>query len=118
MAKRKTITVTTGSKFTWPDKLYGRKITFKIQPIKNGIAISRGGRRGGFRAEGKKSGGLLVCQMSHHERPTHCIRETSVVIFPGGGAQTRKWSGNVQLHGYSKKNRRVRRTRRAGKRKG
>lgn len=82
------ITVTTGSEFTWPDKLHGRKITFKIHPIRNGIQITRGGRRGGIRGEGKARGGMTVCT-AEGER-SKCIRAKDIIVFPGGGAALRR----------------------------
>lgn len=118
---RNEITVTTGSDFTWPDKLHGRKITFKVQPIRNGISITRGGRRGGIRAEGKARAGMVVC--TSQGAASKCIRGKDLVVFPGGGAKVSAWakmSGRAKsemlLNGYSKTNRKARRTRRASKR--
>lgn len=121
--RKKSVTITTGSEFTWPDKFSGRKITFKVSPIKNGIQIMRGARRGGIRGAEKARGGMLVCTPTRHgggprgdETFTHCLRTKDVIIYPGGGAKTRSWSTKAHLHGYSKINRKSRRQRRRSKR--
>ena len=115
-------TITTGSEFTWPGKLHGRKITFKIQPIRGGISIARGGRRGGIRASGKARGGMVVCT-AQGERSV-CIRGKDLIVFPGGGAKVSRWAkmsgrakSQMMLNGYSKLHRKSRRQRRGAKRR-
>jgi hypothetical protein len=111
MARRKisphAVTVESGTEFTWPNTFHGRKLTFKIAPMRGGIYVRRGGRRGGVRGERKVTGGMVVCQPTRGApgtKSTHCLRSDTLFIYAGGGAKTRKW--DVQLHGLRTRRRR------------
>jgi hypothetical protein len=103
--KSRTITVTTGSEFTWPDKLHGRRVTFKVQAVRNGIHISRGGRRGGIRGSGKTRGGMVVCTARGAQ--SQCIRGQDFIVRPGGGGALRR--GGLPVYGSYGRRRRRRR---------
>jgi hypothetical protein len=91
------VRITTGSEFTWPNKFTGRKVTFVACPIRNGLSIQRGGRRGG----------ITMCTAAGVN--SKCLRAKDFVAFPGGGAKLKR-GGTPMLNGYSKQNRRTRRS--------
>jgi hypothetical protein len=64
------------------------------------LHISRTGRRGGIRGEGKKSGGLTVCD--NKGQASKCIRASSVSVFPGGAGKLKK-KGVQVLNGLRRK---------------
>jgi hypothetical protein len=104
-SRNKTITVTTGSEFTWPHKLHGRRIAFKIQQVRNGIHISRVGRRGGIRGMEKTRGGMVACTARGAQ--SQCIRAQDIIISPGGGGRLRR--GGLPVYGSYGRRRRRRR---------
>lgn len=115
--KSKCATITTGSAFVWGAKktFGGRKIKFEVCPIKGGVSIRRAGRRGGVRSASKTRGGMTVCVAQGQN--SRCIKGPDFIAFPGGAAKTRKWNiPGVMLNGYSKTNRKARRTRIGAKR--
>lgn len=122
--KTKTLTVTTGSKYDFNSRsVGGRKITFKIHTIRDGLQITRGGRRGGIRGADKAQAGMVVCTAQGAQ--SVCIRGKDLIVFPGGGAKVAKWArmsgrskSQMMLNGYSKTNRKSRRSRRGMKRRG
>jgi hypothetical protein len=127
-AKKDCVRITTGSEFLYGAKAKdpwgyfgGRKVSFLICPVANGIQIARGGRRGGARSDMKSRGGILLC--TSQGQNSKCLRAKDFVAFPGGGAKVRAWnrrSGGASqvLNGYSKTHRKHRRSRRGAKRRG
>lgn len=67
------------------------------------LNVQRGGRRGGIRAAGKASGGIVAC--SSLGQNSKCVRAPyGVTLFPGGGAKLKKL--NVPVYSGFKKRRR------------
>lgn len=106
-ANRNCVSVTTGRDFLYGVKpkdpwgyFGGRKITFKVCAVANGIQISRGGRSGGGRAYPSRSpGGMTVCTAAG--AGSKCLRARDFIAFPGGaGAFKRRGQSHMVLNGF------------------
>lgn len=113
-AKKDCVTITTGSQFLYGAKARdpwgyfgGRKVTFKVCPIANGIQIARSGRRGGVRGAERARGGITACTAAGEA--SKCLRARDFVLFPGGGARFRRGSPGMVLNGFGRYRRRRRR---------
>jgi hypothetical protein len=104
---KRDVIVTTGSQYTFGKGTHGRTIKFRIHPMRNGIQVSRPGRRGGIRSDQKARGGMVVCT-AEGER-SRCIKSKDLIIFPGGSAKVKKWGSSMMLNGYGSRRRRRRR---------
>lgn len=116
-AKKDCVTITTGSQFLYGAKAKdpwgyfgGRKVTFKVCPIANGIQIARGGRRGGARSYPSRTatGGMTMC--TARGEGSRCLRGTDFIASPGGGARfKRRGQAHMLLNGFGRYRRRRRR---------
>ncbi len=93
-AGRGCVTITTGREFLYGVKAKdpwgyfgGRKVTFKVCAIANGVQITRGGRRGGARRypSAMARGGMVMC--TAQGASSKCLRGRDFIAFPGGRAQ-------------------------------
>jgi hypothetical protein len=100
-AKTGCVTISTGSQYDFNSRsVHGRKVSFKVCTMRNGVSIVRLGRRGGARRPYAQSGGMTAC--SARGQASKCVQGTSMIVFPGGGGKLRR-GGTQVFNGYSKR---------------